>query len=64
METLNLINYKLSMNMNCKKLLMTGVLAMISAITATAQAPFSLSGKIDGMPDSVRITLTDVEDPN
>lgn len=50
--------------MNCKKLLMTGVLAMISAITATAQAPFSLSGKIDGMPDSVRIALTDVEDPN
>lgn len=46
------------------KTLTSGTFVALFAVQAFAQAPFSLSGKIEGMPDSLRITLVDVEDPN
>lgn len=50
--------------MNFAKLALSGLMTLAVCIPSVAQSPFSLSGKIDGMPDSIRIKLIDVEDPN
>lgn len=56
--------FKLTYIMNYAKLLLSGSLILTMAATAFAQAPFSLSGKIEGIPDSVKIVLSDIEDPD
>lgn len=50
--------------MNFAKLALSGLMTLAVGMPSVAQAPFSLSGKIAGMPDSIRIKLVDVEDPN
>lgn len=50
--------------MNYSKLVLSGLMTLAMCVPAVAQNQFSLSGKIEGMPDSIRIKLIDVEDPN
>ncbi len=48
---------------NMKKLLPV-FCALALSLPATAQGDFSLSGNIKGLPDSVKLVLVDIEDPN
>lgn len=50
--------------MNFMKLGLSGLLALTMALPTYAQGKFTLSGNIKGLPDSVRIVLSDIEDPN
>lgn len=45
-----------------KKLLLLLLAALGGSMSASAQ--FSLSGRIDGMPDSLRVTVVNVENPD
>lgn len=46
------------------KFSMSGLLALTLSAGAAAEGGFSLSGTIKGLPDSARVVLVDVEDPN
>lgn len=52
------------MNMNLIKMSLSGLMALTLSIGAQAAPGFSLRGTIKGMPDSVRVVLFDIEDPN
>ncbi|TGY77000.1 TlpA disulfide reductase family protein [Lepagella muris] len=47
-----------------KNIMLAGGLAMLMCLPTSAQGKFSLTGNVKGMPDSVRVVLMDVEDPN
>lgn len=51
------------MQLNFKTSL-SGLMALTLSASLSAQTNFSLKGSIPGMPDSLRVVLTDVEDPN
>ena len=46
------------------KKLVPGLCALALTLPAMAQGDFSLSGKINGLPDSVKVILVDIEDPD
>lgn len=46
------------------KFSMSGLLALTFSAGTSAQGAFSLSGSLKGIPDSVKVVLVDVEDPN
>ncbi|MBD5301098.1 MAG: AhpC/TSA family protein [Bacteroides sp.] len=43
---------------------MSGLMALTLTVSSKAASEFSLKGSLAGMPDSVRVVLVDVEDPN
>lgn len=49
---------------NSIRFAMSGLLALTLSVGASAQKAFTLSGSLQGMPDSVKVVLVDVEDPN
>lgn len=49
------------MNMNLIKLSLSGLMALTLSIGAQAAAPFTITGTIPQLPDSVKITLIDIE---
>lgn len=51
------------MQLNFKTSL-SGLMALTLSASLSAQTNFRLKGSISGMPDSLRVVLTDVEDPN
>lgn len=52
------------MQLNLLKTSLSGLMALTLSASLSAQTNFSLKGSIPGMPDSLRVVLTDVEDPN
>lgn len=46
------------------KLGLSGLLALTMTLPTYAQGKFTLSGNIKGLPDSVKLVLADIEDPN
>ena len=50
--------------MDFMKKIMPGLCALALTMPAMAQGNFSLSGKINGLPDSVKVILVDIEDPD
>lgn len=52
------------MNMNLIKMSLSGLMALTLSIGAQGATGFSLSGSLQGMPDSVKVVLFNVEDPN
>lgn len=52
------------MQLNLLKTSLSGLMALTLSATLSAQTNFSLKGSIPGMADSLRVVLTDVEDPN
>lgn len=62
--SLSIVNYQLSIKCITimKKLLLLLLAALGGSMSASAQ--FSLSGRIDGMPDSLRVTVVNVENPD
>ena len=61
--SLSIVNYQLSIKYITimKKLSLLLLAAAFGSMSASAQ--FSLSGRIDGMPDSLRVTVVNVENP-
>ncbi|MDE6824608.1 MAG: DUF4369 domain-containing protein [Duncaniella sp.] len=43
---------------------MSGLMALTLTVSSKAASEFSLKGSLAGMPDSVRVVLVDIEDPN
>lgn len=43
---------------------MSGLMVLTLSVGASAQGAFTLGGSLQGMPDSVRVVLVDIEDPN
>lgn len=43
---------------------MSGLMALTLSVGAYADGAFSLSGSIKGLPDSLKVVITDIEDPN
>ena len=62
--SLSIVNYQLSIKCITimKKLLLLLLAALGGSMSASAQ--FSLSGRIDGMPDSLRVTVVNMENPD
>ncbi len=52
------------MNMNLIKMSLSGLMALTLSIGAQGATGFSLSGSLQGMPDSVKVVLFNIEDPN
>ena len=50
--------------MDFMKKIMPVLCALALTMPAMAQGNFSLSGKINGLPDSVKVILVDIEDPD
>ena len=47
--------------MNLIKMSLSGLMALTLSIGAQAAAPFTITGTIPQLPDSVKITLIDIE---
>lgn len=62
--SLSIVNYQLPIKCITimKKLLLLLLAALGGSMSASAQ--FSLSGRIDGMPDSLRVTVVNMENPD
>ena len=52
------------MNKHIISLSVSGLMALSPIVTSAATAGFTLKGDLAGMPDSVKVTLVDIEDPN